>query len=198
MRKYWLYTYVLQAAAVLMMLSVLPLQWHTVHGSGFDLLKLALETKIPFGLGDPFDPDYIAISQWWIIWNILFAGIVLGLRATTGYIFERLHGQRKAVAATVVLLAVSFGWYSAAYYDGILLGFWLEVIAAGVLVGSVGVEMMLPEKRREEIRLERLPPDHPDRLMQGDYRICPACGEFNNIHVKNCRECNHVLYPNRF
>jgi|GEM_PF-4000024 len=192
MQKYWTYTYWLQIVAMISMFLAMPLQWHTEHGTGLSLMQKAIDTTIQFGL-DPWNPDEIPVSQWWIVWIIPLIGLTFGLRATNGLIFKQLRGQRILVSLLIFVITVATLWYIATFSEDLLIGFWAEILSLVLLIIALFVEMTLPDYTPEEYHLRRLAPDHPDRLTEGYYRVCMTCGEFNDFDHKVCHSCGATL-----
>jgi len=192
-RRYYLRVYAIQLIAALMMQAAIPLRWHTEHGAGARVLQKALDTRLAFGLADPFNPDYIPVSQWWIVWCIVGIGGVFGLRAAVGFLLLRLETNPRLIGALVLLMLLAFGWYLANFYDEILLGFWAELFAAITLILALGLEHILPSDSPQERRLQALPLDHPERIAAGYYVTCPYCGEINEFGEKACWRCQTYL-----
>jgi hypothetical protein len=195
MRPYRLFTYGLQVLAVLMIFAALPLQWHTEQGTGLQVLDRALRITIPFGLSNPFDPEEIPASEWWIVWAIPLVSAAVGLRALTGFMFTELKGQRWIVLLLCLGLFVGFGWYYANFSEDVQIGFYLDVAAgAGLFLGLL-LELALPKVSIQERRLLHLPPNHPARVEAGYSRACTHCGEYNELDSRQCTNCGIVLYP---
>ena len=188
------FAYSLEVGAAFALLLSLALPWSTLIGSGLDVMQLAIETKIAFGL-DPFHPNYLPVSHWWIIWIIPLVAVAFLIRGIMGIFTPPMTEGVYVTWILLVFMLVSTAWYAAAFYEELEVGFWLSAMACGILAASTVVEFLIPEKTFEERYLETLPPDHPDRIWAGDYKPCPNCGEPNNHDDKRCRSCGVPIYP---
>src|SRR5574341_677533 len=189
--RYRLAVYGIQVGAALSILVTFLLPWHMLYGRGVDMLYNAITSKIAFGL-NPFDPDYIPVSQWWLIWIIPLVNIVIGFRGILYAVYIKVEPNynRQILAAMMLLMGIIFLWIKLAFEEKNLeSGFQYASISAIILMIAIFMEMLLPRKSAEEIYMENLPADHPDRLWAGEYRICLVCGEFNVPEVRTCRYC---------
>jgi hypothetical protein len=198
---YWRQTYFVQLSAALMMFLAMPLQWSSEHGTGLQLLNKALDTTIAIGL-NPFRPNYIPVSQWWIVWIIPALGALLGLRAINGLIFTQLEGKQYFVRVITLAMLLASGWYGAAFSPSLQIGFWIEMVAAWTLIAAVWLELWLlefaPVFAEQHTRFVA-PPD-PDQVAAPSQPtptppspICGQCGHVNSLIATTCQQCGAAL-----
>jgi hypothetical protein len=191
------------------------LSWHTEHGTGIRLMERALHTFVAFALGNPWKPDYLPFSQWWIVWVIPVLAIVLGLRAIIGIIFKTLEGQWKILAGMGFMMTVGASWYIAAFSEKLLDGFWVEMVGMGFLLSLLLWEIWLPPAVPPvPVDFYGYPADrqHDNDVPHQGYQggilsgeimdseprytpICPACGTLNELGAKRCVACRYELIP---
>lgn len=193
MQRYWYSAYVMQLTAVVSMFVAMLLKWHTEHGTGLSLMNKALTTTIKFGL-DPFNPDEIPVSHWWIVWIIPLIGVALGMRSIVGVMFKRLKGQAILAGLLGFFAIVSSAWYIFNFHRDLLIGFWMEMVALGILLVAVVIEFLLPDHTPYEQYILHLPPDHPERIASGYTKVCDICGTHNDLDAKICRDCHSRLF----
>jgi hypothetical protein len=208
------YLYILQLSAVMLMLAAMFLSWHTEHGTGIRLMERALNTFVAFALGNPWEPDYLPLSHWWIVWVIPVLAIALGMRAVIGIIFKVLDGQWKILLGMGFMMTVGAAWYIAAFSAKLLAGFWVEMTGMGFLLSLLLVEISLPAASPIPVDFYGYPPDRQpdldeppyyaggiltgeimDSEPQGYSPICPACGTLNELGAKSCIACRYELIP---
>lgn len=191
MKKYRVMTYSLQIAAVIAMFLALIPNWHTEHGSGLNLLGYVWVHRL--AIGDPFDPDYIPVNEWWIVWVIFVIALGIGLRAITGVLYSKLEGQLGIILLLSAMLLLSLGWYVVNFSADLRWGFWVELGAIVALFITLLLEFLMPQHTYDEKYLLALPPDHPIRVNLGYYKMCHICGTPNEFGARTCRNCGRRM-----
>lgn len=190
MKPYLQTAFLMEIFAAMMLMISLILPWHAEHGSGLEVLGLAIETTVPMGLAGS-EASEIPISQWWLVWIIPSVAIVMGIRAAVGFTLpERGTGHRLIFQFLVIPMLLVCLWYLFASGEHIETSYWLVMSSAGLLILVYLLEFTIPEDQPSH-----LPPDHPDRIEAGDYVLCRQCGEFNVPETRTCRSCGAPIYP---
>jgi uncharacterized paraquat-inducible protein A len=130
----------------------------------------------------------------WGLWVLPLATIGVMVRAAGGLVVDGAEGNRQ-IWVLLVFMGVAMVWVYASFSDGLQGGFWIGAGSIVALFISILTELNLPEQTKEESYLDSLPPDHPDRVIAGAYRVCPNCGAFNAPQSKRCHHCGIMLTP---
>ncbi|NJL95584.1 MAG: hypothetical protein HC915_18575, partial [Anaerolineae bacterium] len=180
MAQHRLTAYLIEVGAALSLFLSFLLPWERELGSGLDVLHKALTTFLAIGF-DPFNPDYVPLSQWWLVWTIPLVAAVITLRGLVGYMYLqiRLSYPRELVGLLVLFQGVVFAWLLFTFQGSLQRGYWLGLVAGAVLILTTLLELSFPNQSPEERYLASLPGQHIDRLWAGAYRLCPHCGEYN-------------------
>lgn len=198
MANYRLTAYTIEILAAVSILITLLLPWHEEQGRGWEVLLLALNTLIP--IGHPFDPEYIPVSQWWLVWIIPLVCAVLLMRAIIGGMYKNVElGHSRMILLFIMLGTVaSFSWYGFSFTEDLQPGYFLAAVGGILLALTLIIETLLPDKTAYEKYIDTLPPDDPERIMAGAYKICPYCTAFNTPEARVCHECGIRLFADEF
>src|SRR5688572_19253168 len=134
--------YIIEVVAAISVCLSLLLPWHQEYGTGLKVLAQALNVLIPFGL-DPFDPNYIPVSQWWLVWIIPMVGIVLGLRGAVSLLYINAAPEHNRFVLGFILLwmGIVFAWFGLTYERDVQIGYWLCGVSTFVQIITVLIEM---------------------------------------------------------
>jgi ribosomal protein L40E len=192
--QYWRGAYYLQILITLFIFAFLLFPWHQEHGTGLQLMNKALTTML--AIGHPFDPSYVPVSVWWIVWAIPGISLLLAIRAYLGLMMHGLAEQRQLALLAALGLGLGTAWYIVNFYEHLLIGFWLEVANLAIMILAILFESSLPEdKPQPRYHLGPTLSEYEAALARQTFSpICPQCGALNHLAAEICQACGGSLY----
>ena len=185
MASYFRLTLTLQFFAALNMVLAFFLPWEAELGNAVGLLKRPFE-----GFSIPLS----VVSEWWLLWLMIPYIVFMVLRGFLGLVDTEVLG-RKTAFLLGCLSVIVMAWFYVSFVDNLEIGFWITAVALGISMLLLVVEFTMPTTHPTVTRISRLEVDHPERIAEGLYKLCPHCQEPNKPEARKCEACGMMLFP---